>query len=97
MFWQHADEERSHAIQFIQYLRMRGATDNDFFGDGPVVPVADTYTWAGVSEALTMALDMEKMVTGKMKDMIDVCTRSVNGVDDPHAADWLTGESHHVA
>merc|ERR1712215_425318 len=25
LFWTHADEERSHAIQFINYLRMRGA------------------------------------------------------------------------
>merc|ERR1711962_775468 len=38
LFWTHADEERSHAIQFIQYLRMRGAENNDFFGDSPIKP-----------------------------------------------------------
>ena len=47
-------------------------------------------------EALTMALKMEKDVTGRMKDMIDVC--STAGKEDPHAADWLTGGVllHHI-
>ena len=36
-----------------------------------------------------MALKMEKDVSGKMKEMIDIC--SIAGQDDPHAADWLTG------
>ena len=43
-----------------------------------------------MGEALTMALKMEKDVTGRMKDMIDIC--STAGKDDPHAADWLTGK-----
>merc|ERR1711953_1431007 len=89
LFWGHADEERDHAKQFIEYLRMRGATNNDFFGSNPIEPKEKTYTWAGVGEALTMALKMEKDVTGRMKDMIDTC--STAGSDDPHAADWLTG------
>merc|ERR1712179_393383 len=38
LFWDHADEERSHAIQFITYLRMRGATNNDFFGPTSLQP-----------------------------------------------------------
>ena len=43
-----------------------------------------------------MALKMEKDVTGRMKDMIDIC--STAGKDDPHAADWLTGCAflHHI-
>merc|ERR1719481_1117338 len=89
LFWTHADEEREHAKQFIDYLRMRGATNNDFFGTSPIEPREKTYTWSGVGEALTMTLKMEKDVTGRMKDMIDVC--STSGRDDPHAADWLTG------
>ena len=40
-------------------------------------------------QALIMALKMEKDVSGKMKEMIDIC--STAGQDDPHAADWLTG------
>merc|ERR1711892_1456023 len=87
LFWSHADEERSHAIQFIQYLRMRGAQNNDFFGGNPIQPKEKAYGWTGVEEALTMALKMEKDVTGKMKEMIDIC--STTGQDDPHAADWL--------
>merc|ERR1711942_559984 len=89
LFWEHADEERSHAIQFIDYLRMRGAENNDFFGGNPIQPRERAYTWSGVDEALRMALKMEKDVTGAMKNMIDICSSA--GQDDPHAADWLTG------
>merc|ERR1712142_282058 len=89
LFWGHADEERSHAIQFINYLRMRGAENNDFFGGSPIQPRERAYTWSGVDEALRMALKMEKDVTAAMKNMIDIC--STAGQDDPHAADWLTG------
>merc|ERR1712215_19935 len=88
LFWTHADEERSHAIQFIQYLRMRGAENNDFFGDNPIQPREKVYDWAGVDDALRLALKMEKDVSAQMKAMIDVC--STPGQDDPHAADWLT-------
>ena len=31
MFFQHADEERAHGLKFIDYLRMRGNLDEDFF------------------------------------------------------------------
>ena len=40
-------------------------------------------------QALIMALKMEKDVSGKMKEMINIC--STVGQDDPHAADWLSG------
>merc|ERR1712168_153591 len=29
LFWEHADEEREHAKQFISSLRMRGSLEND--------------------------------------------------------------------
>ena len=70
-------------------LLLRGATNNDFFGSSPIAPKEQTYSWAGVGEALVMALKMEKDVSARMKLMIDVC--SIAGQDDPHAADWLTG------
>merc|ERR1712045_285827 len=89
VFWSHADEERSHAIQFMQYLRMRGAEDNDFFAGGPIQPKARTYDWQGVEDALSLALQMEKEVTARMKLMIDVCSEA--GAEDYHAGDWLTG------
>ena len=50
LFWSHADEERSHAIQFIQYLRMRGAENNDFFGGASIQPREKVFAWAGVEE-----------------------------------------------
>ena len=50
LFWTHADEERDHAIQFMQYLRMRGAEDNEFFAGGPIQPKARTYDWQGVGD-----------------------------------------------
>ncbi|XP_023345228.1 ferritin, lower subunit [Eurytemora carolleeae] len=89
MFWEHADEERQHAKEFISYLRMRGHHDNDFFGDAPIKPILGKNTWENVSEALRDALAMEKAVSGSMKRMIDICMQE--GEDDPHAVDWLTG------
>merc|ERR1712098_163894 len=90
MFFESADEERAHAIAFVTYLRMRGATDNDFFGAHPLKPKYSAFKWAGgVAEALEMSLRMEKEVSGRMKEMIDICTLA--GQDDPHAADWLKG------
>ena len=50
LFWSHGDEERNHAIQFIQYLRMRGAENNDFFGGVPIQPRERAYNWSGVDE-----------------------------------------------
>ena len=50
MFWSHADEERSHAIQFMQYLRMRGAENNNFFGDTPIQPKEGRFYWSSVDE-----------------------------------------------
>merc|ERR1711990_35430 len=89
LFWKHADEERSHAIQFMQYLRMRGATNNDFFGDTPIQPKEGRFFWSSIDDALRLALKMEKDVSARMKEMIDVC--STAGAEDYHAADWLTG------
>lgn len=89
LFWNHADEERSHAIQFMQYLRMRGDENNDFFGDTPIKPKEGRFYWSSVDDALRLALKMEKDVSTRMKQMIDICSSS--GSEDYHAADWLTG------
>ena len=40
-------------------------------------------------QALSLALEMEKEVTARMKLMIDVCSEA--GAEDYHAGDWLTG------
>merc|ERR1712018_439841 len=89
MFWNHADEERSHAIQFMQYLRMRGAENNNFFGDTPIQPKEGRFYWSSVDDALRLALKMEKDVSARMKEMIEICSQE--GREDYHAADWLTG------
>ena len=31
MFYKHSSEERAHGIKFIEYLRMRGHKEEDFF------------------------------------------------------------------
>merc|ERR1712241_245128 len=89
MFWSHADEERSHAIQFMQYLRMRGAENNSFFGDSPIQPKERRFYFSGVDDALRLALKMEKDVSARMKEMTDICSQE--GREDYQAADWLTG------
>jgi len=89
MFWAHADEERSHAIEFIKYLRMRGAENNDFFGGEPLKPREEVFDWQGVDDALQLALKMEKDVTARMQEMIDICSQ--DGLEDHHAGDWLAG------
>merc|ERR1719259_839863 len=89
LFWDHADEEREHAKQFIGYLRLRGSQENDFFSGYPIKPILGKNQWESVAEALRDALNMEKAVSGSMKQMIDLCSQG--GEDDPHAADWLTG------
>jgi len=106
LFWNHADEEREHAKAFINYLRMRGSLDNNFFQGNPIKPILGKNTWDSVAEALRDALTMEKAVSKSMKNMIDLCSQGTKeiidqtesqkklgqgGEDDPHAADWLTG------
>jgi len=87
MFYEHASEERTHGVKFIDYLRMRGNNDIDFFGGGEseLKPVNDKYSWRDGEEALRDALDMEKSVTRSIKKLVDICEK------DFHAADWLTG------
>merc|ERR1712029_869080 len=52
-------------------------------------PKARTYDWQGDEDALSLALEMEKEVTARMKLMIDVCSEA--GAEDYHAGVWLTG------
>lgn len=73
MFFDHADEERTHGKKFISYLRHRGDADTDFLGSDPIVPILGKTTWADGEEALRDALHMEKKVTGSIKKIIDVC------------------------
>jgi len=83
MFYDHSNEERAHGLQLIEYLRMRGDNDNDFYAE--LSPVFNKYSWSDGEEALKDALAMEKKVTGEIKLLVDKCAA------DYHAADWLTG------
>ena len=62
MFWAHADEERSHAIEFIKYLRMRGAENNDFFGGEPLKPREEVFDWQGVDDVSKNYRLLEELV-----------------------------------
>lgn len=90
MFFDHADEERQHGIKFLEYLRMRGDTqDSGIVGDEVLKPVLKKYEWTNMEEALRDALKMEKYVTGAVKGLIDTCDN--DNTQDYHSADWLTG------
>lgn len=89
MFFEHADEERGHGIQFIEYLRHRGDEEINLLGSDPILPILGKNTWADGEEALRDALEMEKIVSGSIKKLIDVCDNDAK--QDYHAADWLTG------
>ena len=67
MFWSHADEERSHAIQFMQYLRMRGAENNNFFGDTPIQPKEGRFYWSSVDDVRFV---YERVLGGKCFDIL---------------------------
>ena len=43
MFFKHADEERAHGLKFIDYLRMRGNLDEDFFSS--LKPIKSKSIW----------------------------------------------------
>jgi len=85
LFYKSAGEERTHGLKFIEYLRMRGNKDEDFFTG--LKPELNKAEWDSAEEALRDALAMEKKVTAAIKKLIDVCEK-----EDFFSADWLTGE-----
>ena len=90
IFFEHADEERQHGLKFIEYLRFRGGdTTSDFLENGKIEPILQKFAWSDGTDALRDALQMEKHVSGNIKNMIDSCD-GVNG-NDYFSADWLTG------
>jgi len=85
MFYKHSTEERAHGLKFIEYLRMRGHKEEDFFTG--LKPIKGKASWTDAEEALRDALEMEKTVTAAIKRLIDVCEK-----EDVFSADWLTGD-----
>lgn len=99
-FFDSANEEREHAIKFIEYLLMRGQLDS----------VKDLITFPSVStmptnslEALEKALSMEVDVTSSITAIIRTCengkeVKEMKGKEkvtyndnDYHLVDYLTG------
>lgn len=90
LFWEHADEEREHGMFFLNYLRDRGDShvDNNII-QGDINPTLSKYEWTDGLEALRDALNMEKKVSGAIKNIIDVCSMENN--EDYLSGDILTG------
>lgn len=77
-------------MKFIEFLRFRGGdTTSDFLDNNKIEPILGKYIWSDGTDALKDALQMEKRVSGKIKNMIDSCD-GING-NDYYSADWLTG------
>merc|ERR1711946_61445 len=74
MFFESASEERTHALAMLDYVRMRGLNTLSLLPES-LAP-------------LSQAVDMEKDVTRRIKNIIDYCSAA----EDHHAADWLTAD-----
>ena len=60
-----------------------------FLENGKIEPILQKFAWSDGTDALRDALQMEKHVSGNIKNMIDSCD-GANG-NDYFSADWLTG------
>nr|ACO14799.1 Ferritin subunit precursor [Caligus clemensi] len=87
-FWDSSDEERTHGLKFMEYLRHRGDNSLELINTD-IKPIMEKYSWTDGLEALRDALAMEKKVSGSIKKIVDVC--STEGKEDYLSGDWLTG------
>jgi len=87
MFFESASEERTHALAMLDYVRMRGLNTLSLLPES-LAPLNDKYRWDSPLHALSQAVDMEKDVTRRIKNIIDYCSAA----EDHHAADWLTAD-----
>jgi ferritin heavy chain len=93
-FFKAADEERTHATQFIAYLLWRGylVTDIKSLVDTKSIKPVKA-SWKTGLEALKDALILEANVTEKIKAVIKECeSPKTGGENDYHIVDYLTGE-----
>lgn len=101
-FFESANEERQHAMKFIEYLSMRG--NLTAYHDHVLSLIPDSVmdniptTWDSAVHALESALKLETSVTESIRQIIIECEAGKNEntdittVNDYHLADWLTGE-----
>ncbi|ENN79505.1 ferritin subunit [Dendroctonus ponderosae] len=93
LFFKAASEEREHAIKLIEYLLMRGQLIS---GVTDMIPYKDltfnlTSTFTNGASALRAALNLEASVTGRIRNLIQVCEGDPN-FNDYHLVDYLTGD-----
>lgn len=92
LFFESANEERGHAIEFIKYLLMRGQLTE---GVSHLLkfPVEVNGSWSSGMQALTDALTLEANVTREIRNIIATCEspKSDNDFNDYHLVDHLIG------
>lgn len=81
-FRKEAEEERSHALKFVDYLNKRGGCVR--FTD----IAAPNGTWKSAREALESALQLEKDVNTSLLNLHSLADES----GDPHLADFIEEE-----
>ena len=81
-FRKEADEERSHALKFVDYLVSRGGVVQ--FSDIK----APNNSWESARQVLEAALDLEKAVNASLLKLHELADES----NDPHLADFIEEE-----
>lgn len=81
-FRKEADEERSHALKFVDYLTKRGGFVK--FAD----IIAPTVSWKSAREGLEAALSLEKDVNSSLLKLHELADEA----SDPHLADFIEEE-----
>lgn len=92
MFFEHANEEREHAMKVIAYLLMRGELTPDV---GKLIrnPMPLKESWESAVAALKDALKLETEVTNRIRSIIMECeTPKDETFNDYHLVDYLTGD-----
>jgi len=94
-FLKSAKEERAHAKKFIEYLLMRGVE----IKSGAIATITADSSWmtktANVKNAFKAALNMERIVTKYIEQMIKICggeQKEVQAENEYHTVDYLTSE-----
>ncbi|XP_063216313.1 ferritin heavy chain [Bacillus rossius redtenbacheri] len=92
MFFEHANEEREHAMKVIAYLLMRGELTSDV---AKLIrnPMPLKEHWESGVAALKDALKLETEVTNRIRSIIMECeTPQGETFNDYHLVDYLTGD-----
>ncbi|MGI9629172.1 MAG: ferritin [Longimicrobiales bacterium] len=86
-FYAQANEERDHAMRFVQYLVDAGSELQI-----PVIPEAKT-GFKSAKEAVAMALDWEKEVTQQIYGLVEIARTDKNFMAE-RFLDWFVNEQY---